>query len=59
VGLVPLWGTNISLADTSVAGGVHLPFTYNVAVTYNVAGGVLSLPVSVFRFCLPVSFRFP
>jgi hypothetical protein len=27
-GVVPLWGANISLADTSVAGGVHLPFTY-------------------------------
>jgi hypothetical protein len=29
LGVVHLCGSNLSLADTSVAGGVHLPFTYN------------------------------
>jgi hypothetical protein len=28
-GVVQLCGSNLSLADTSVAGGVYLPFTYN------------------------------
>jgi hypothetical protein len=29
MGTVQLCGSNLSLADTSVVGGVHLPFTYN------------------------------
>jgi hypothetical protein len=29
MGVVQLCSSNPSLADTSVAGGVHLPFTYN------------------------------
>jgi hypothetical protein len=44
-GVVRLWGTNISLADTSVAGSVHLPFAYNA-----LRGRCLPVSPSGFRY---------
>jgi hypothetical protein len=37
--MVLLCGSNLSLADTSVAGGMHLPFTYNAMRGYLLPSG--------------------
>jgi hypothetical protein len=52
-GVVPLWGANISLADTSVAGGVHLPFTYNALRGLFLPSGFRSAACSGYSISVP------